>query len=44
MKINRKDIKGRDPFWKESSFKRIHKNKKKYNRKNKHKEDDKENI
>jgi hypothetical protein len=42
MKINRKDIKGRDPFWKESSFKRVHKNKKKYNRKNKHKEDDKE--
>lgn len=36
MKINKKDIKGRDPYWKEASFKRVHKNKKKYTRKNKH--------
>ena len=34
MKINKKDIKKRNPFWKEGAFKRIHKNKKKYNRKN----------
>ena len=33
MKTNKKDIKVRDPFWKEKSFKRVHKNKKKYNRK-----------
>lgn len=34
MKIKKEDIKKRNPFWKESRFKRIHKNKKKYNRKN----------
>ena len=34
MKIDKNSIKGRDPFWKEKSFKRVHKSKKKYNRKN----------
>ena len=33
MKIKRKDINSRNPFWKIGSFKRVHKNKKKYNRK-----------
>ena len=33
MKIKREDIETRNPFWKFSSFKRVHKNKKKYNRK-----------
>ena len=37
MKIRRKDIKTRDPYWKLASFKRVHKSKKVYNRKNKHK-------
>ncbi len=37
MKINRKDINSRDPYWKLASFKRIHKSKKTYTRKNKHK-------
>ena len=38
MKIKRKDINSRDPFWKLASFKRIHKSKKVYNRKKKHKD------
>ena len=33
MKIKRKDINSRNPFWKIGSFKRVHDNKKKYNRK-----------
>ena len=37
MKIRRKDIKTRNPFWKIASFKRVHKSKKTYNRKKKHK-------
>ena len=37
MKIRRKDITSRDPYWKLASFKRIHKSKKVYNRKKKHK-------
>jgi len=37
MKIRRKDINSRDPYWKLASFKRVHKNKKTYTRKNKHK-------
>ena len=41
--IRKEDLKGRDPFWKEKSFKRVHKNKKKYNRKDKHKTDEKDN-
>ena len=28
MKTNKNDIKARDPFWKEKSFKRVHKYKK----------------
>ena len=43
VEIRKEDLKGRDPFWKEKSFKRVHKNKKKYNRKNKHKTDEKDN-
>ena len=37
MKIQRKDIQTRYPYWKVASFKRIHKSKKTYNRKKKHK-------
>ena len=37
MKIKREDIKYRNPFWKISSFKRVHKSKKTYTRKKKHK-------
>ena len=37
MKIRRKDIQTRDPYWKLASFKRIHKSKKTYTRKKKHK-------
>jgi hypothetical protein len=37
MKIKREDIEIRNPFWKFSSFKRVHKSKKTYNRKDKHK-------
>ena len=33
MKIKREDTNSRNPFWKVGSFKRVHKNKKKYNRK-----------
>ena len=38
MKINRKDITSRNPYWKLASFKRVHKSKKVYNRKKKHKD------
>ena len=38
MKIKREDIKFRNPFWKIGSFKRVHKSKKVYNRKKKHKD------
>ena len=34
MKIRIKDVRKRNPYWKLASFKRIHKNKKVYNRKN----------
>jgi len=37
MKINRRDMRSRDPYWKLASFKRVHKSKKTYNRKDKHK-------
>ena len=37
MKIRRKDIQTRDPYWKLASFKRVHKSKKTYTRKKKHK-------
>ena len=40
MKIRRKDIQTRDPFWKIASFKRVHKSKKTYNRKKKPKNDE----
>ena len=33
MKIKRENTETRNPFWKFGSFKRVHKNKKKYNRK-----------
>ena len=36
MKIKKEHIKKRNPFWKEASIKYVHKNKKKYNRKEKH--------
>ena len=39
MKIRRKDITSRNPYWKLASFKRIHKSKKVYNRKKKHKDE-----
>ena len=35
MKIRRKDITSRDPYWKLASFKRVHKSKKTYTRKKK---------
>ena len=34
------DFISRNPFWKFSSFKRVHKSKKTYNRKKKHKNDE----
>ena len=37
MKIRRKNMTNRDPYWKLASFKRVHKSKKMYNRKKKHK-------
>ena len=37
MKIRRKDIQSRNPYWKLASFKRVHKSKKTYTRKKKHK-------
>ena len=40
MKIRTKDIRSRDPYWKLASFKRVHKSKKTYTRKNKHKNSD----
>ena len=40
MKIRIKDVRTRDPFWKLASFKRVHKSKKTYNRKKKHKNSD----
>ena len=40
MKIRIKDIRNRDPFWKLASFKRVHKSKKTYTRKKKHKNSD----
>ena len=40
MKIKRKDITSRNPYWKLASFKRVHKSKKMYNRKKKHKNDE----
>ena len=39
-KIRQQDLKGRKPFWKFSRFKRVHKSKKTYTRKNKHKNSD----
>ena len=41
MKIRIKDTRSRDPYWKLASFKRVHKSKKTYTRKNKHKNDEK---
>ena len=40
MKIRRKDINSRDPYRKFASFKRVHKSKKTYTRKKKHKNDE----
>ena len=40
MKIRRKDINSRNPYWKFASFKRVHKSKKTYTRKKKHKNDE----
>ena len=40
MKIRIKDVRTRDPFWKLASFKRVHKSKKTYNRKKKHRNSD----
>ena len=40
MKIRRKDITSRDPYWKLASFKRVHKSKKTYTRKKKHKNEE----
>ena len=40
MKIRIKDTRKRDPFWKLASFKRVHKSKKTYTRKKKHKNSD----
>ena len=37
MKIRINNIRGRDPYWKLASFKRVHKSKKTYTRKKKHK-------
>ena len=37
MKIRIKDVRKRNPYWQLASFKRVHKSKKVYNRKNKHK-------
>ena len=38
--IEDKDVKKRDPFYKEKAIHYVHKNKRKYNRKNKHKQSD----
>ena len=40
MKIHKKDIIKRNPYWKLASFKRVHKSKKTYTRKKKHKNDE----
>ena len=40
MKIRIKDVRTRDPYWKFASFKRVHKSKKTYTRKKKHKNDE----
>ena len=40
MKIRLKDVRTRNPYWKLASFKRVHKSKKTYTRKNKHKNND----
>ena len=40
MKIRIKDIRKHNPFWKLASFKRVHKSKKTYTRKKKHKNSD----
>ena len=40
MKIRIKDMRTRDPYWKLASFKRVHKSKKTYYRKKKHKNSD----
>ena len=40
MKIRLKDMITRNPYWKLASFKRVHKSKKTYNRKKKHKNDE----
>ena len=40
INIEDKDVKRRDPFYKEKSIHYVHKNKKKYNRKDKHKKSD----
>ena len=40
MKIRIKDVRKRNPYWKLASFKRVHKSKKTYTRKDKHKNND----
>ena len=40
MKIRIKDMRTRDPYWKLASFKRVHKSKKTYSRKKKHRNSD----
>ena len=40
IKIKREDLRKGNPFWQFSRFKRIHKSKKTYNRKKKHKNND----
>ena len=40
MKIRIKDIRKGNPYWKLASFKRVHKSKKTYTRKKKHKNDE----
>ena len=39
-KIRQQDLKGRNPFWQFARFKRVHKSKKTYNRKKKHRNSD----
>jgi hypothetical protein len=40
INIEDRDVKKRDPFYKEKAIHYVHKNKRKYNRKNKHKQSD----
>jgi hypothetical protein len=40
INIEGRDVKKRDPFYKEKAIHYVHKNKRKYNRKNKHKQSD----